>query len=408
MVHLVEKVRDLASYPLLCAVLFLATGCSSTPKPDPLSKPTVRITTALDAAAVYLISKQSDDGAWRSGVYSVLKDGPALTPHVAGTLTLLNGNAETRTAFSSACAYIASQIRRGTVDPGYLGFTYPAYIAAGAASVLALENNPEHAGVRDEYIKLLRSQQLNDALGWKPTDTEYGGWSYAPRTPRRPADLSAHLDTNLSATLYAADALRLAGVPQSDLAWKGALAFVERCQNFAESSPDKRFDDGGFFCSPTMSLLNKAGVAGKDARGHERFNSYASMTADGVRALLDCGLPLNHPRVVAARAWLERDFSAFINGGVFAPDRDKTRNATYYYYAWTVACAFRQLGARDIQTHHGKVNWAKELSSELLERQRSDGSWINKFNDAKEDDPLVATPFAAAALKICSRFLPAD
>ena len=166
MSNLVKKVRAFASYPLLCAILFFAAGCASTPTLDPLAKPTARINTALDAAAIYLISKQSDDGAWRSGVYGFFKDGPSLTPHVATTLTMLNGNAETRAAFGNACSYLASQIRHGTVDPVYLEFTYPVYIAAGAANVLALENNPEHVAVREEYIKLLRSQQLSDSLGW--------------------------------------------------------------------------------------------------------------------------------------------------------------------------------------------------------------------------------------------------
>ena len=38
---------------------------------------------------------------------------------------------------------------------------------------------------------------------------------------------------------------------------------------------------------------------------------------------------------------------------------------------------------------------------ELLRRQNPDGTWRNAFTDAKEDDPLVSTPWAAAALAVC-------
>ena len=63
------------------------------------------------------------------------------------------------------------------------------------------------------------------------------------------------------------------------------------------------------------------------------------------------------------------------------------------------------LGVEEIHSKDGTVNWARELAEELLRRQRPDGSWSNHYTDAMEDDPLIATPFAAAALAICSRVL---
>ena len=44
-----------------------------------------------------------------------------------------------------------------------------------------------------------------------------------------------------------------------------------------------------------------------------RYHSYGSPTADGVRALVRCGLAHDHPRVLAARAWLA--ISADTSGG---------------------------------------------------------------------------------------------
>jgi squalene-hopene/tetraprenyl-beta-curcumene cyclase len=129
------------------------------------------------------------------------------------------------------------------------------------------------------------------------------------------------------------------------------------------------------------------------------------MTADGLRALLACGLPLDHPRVRAARTWLEAHFSAERNPGAFAPEREVLRQATYYYWVWAAAHALSRLNVADVNTYEGPVRWAEVLTAELLRRQRADGSWTNRFTDAKEDDPLVATPWAAAALAICRQMI---
>jgi squalene-hopene/tetraprenyl-beta-curcumene cyclase len=212
------------------------------------------------------------------------------------------------------------------------------------------------------------------------------------------------------ATIFGIAALRSARVPLSDPSWEKALIFVRRCQNFAENPTraDARFDDGGFFFIPDDELQNKAGVAGTDAHGRRRFRSYGTMTADGLRALIQCGLGKEHPRVVAAQKWLENNFSPVRNPGEFNEDREVLRDATYYYWAWAVAHAFSRVGLRKLRRDGGGVSWAQELAVELVERQLPDGSWSNRFTDAREDDPLVATPWAAAALAICRGWVDAE
>jgi squalene-hopene/tetraprenyl-beta-curcumene cyclase len=196
-------------------------------------------------------------------------------------------------------------------------------------------------------------------------------------------------------------------VPAEDPAIRKALTFVERCQNVAadDRAGDPRFDDGGFFFTTTDPVRNKAGIAGKDRLGRTRYHSYGSATADGLRTLLRCGLAKDHPRVVAARGWLERHFSATSNPGTFEPAREVDRDATYFYYTWSVAHAFRALGVAEIQSNGQRIAWAEALASELIRRQRNDGTWSNRFTASKEDDPLVATPFAAGALGICRTLL---
>jgi squalene-hopene/tetraprenyl-beta-curcumene cyclase len=298
----------------------------------------------------------------------------------------------------------------GTIDAGAELLTFPVYTSAGAIEVLGGEQEPGTERARAAWLAYLRARQLDERLGWRPTDAHFGGWGYAvemPRKPRPGETVGTPVESNLSATAFALDALAAARVPLQDPAYEKALVFVKRCQNFAEdpTEADARFDDGGFFFRPGDAAKNKAGVAGKDRQGEERFSSYGGMTADGLRALLRCGLPADHPRVAAARRWLERNFAAHANPGRFAPDREIIRDATYYYYCRSVALSFTQLGTGEIDGKTGKVNWAEALAEELLRRQRPDGSWVNRFTDTKEDDPLVSTPSAAAALVLCRRAL---
>ena len=59
------------------------------------------------------------------------------------------------------------------------------------------------------------------------------------------------------------------------------------------------------------------------------------------------------------------------------------------------------LQAQEAVTERGGVRWADALARELVRRQKPDGTWRNVYTDAKEDDPLVSTPWAASALAIC-------
>lgn len=125
------------------------------------------------------------------------------------------------------------------------------------------------------------------------------------------------------------------------------------------------------------------------------------MTADGVRALVRLGLPLDHPRVVAAAGWLERNFDPTRNPGDFVATSEVRRDSSYYYWMWSAAHALRDLGKVTLHMPRGDVRWAEALAETLLARQRGDGSWSNPASEMREDDPVVATAFATAALGVC-------
>ncbi len=205
--------------------------------------------------------------------------------------------------------------------------------------------------MRDAWLRELRRRQLTEELGWEPSDPAFGGWGYSIEPPSRggAALTPEHpVDADLSSTLFAVGALRIAGIGAEDPAIRKALTFIERCQNLAggDQPGDPQFDDGGFFFSTTDPVRNKAGAVGTDRNGRRRYHSYGSATADGLRALLRCGLPKDHPRVVAAQQWLETHFSTSSHPGTFETAREVDRDATYYYYAWSVAHAFRAWESR--------------------------------------------------------------
>lgn len=409
--------RSFLAAALSSTVAWLS-GCDSPRReradtlPEPRDPPTgsrnERIDRSLSAAARYLVHQQSTDGAWRSELKGPFKDGGSLTPlavyalHVAAV-------ADSMSACHKGAAYLAKRAQPdGTIDAGPHGLSYPVYTAALAVRVLSEVTPDRHRPARDTWLTYLRARQLTEDLGWQPADKPYGGWGYCARVPRKPGPdefAPPMLESNLSATRFALEALHAAGCPAGDAAFRKALVFLKRCQNYTDvaGERDPALDDGGFYFIYDDPVRNKAGVAGKDRSGRDRFHSYGSTSADGLRGLLLCGQARDDARVTAARTWLESNFSAAEHPGKYAVNRERDRPAVYYYYSWSAAQALRAAGVREVETKAGKVRWEEALADALLSRQQPDGSWVNDAEQVREDDPLVATPLAMAALAVCRR-----
>jgi squalene-hopene/tetraprenyl-beta-curcumene cyclase len=190
--------------------------------------------------------------------------------------------------------------------------------------------------------------------------------------------------------VFALDALRAAGFADKSV-YEKALVFVRRCQN----------EDGGFHFIYDDPVRNKAGVAEQPADGPTRFHSYGSTTADGLRALLLCGVPADDPAVRSARGWLVKHFRPDTHPGQYIPTHEPNRDAVYYYYAASVSKALRAAGVREA----GGKPWAESLAAELAKRQKDDGSWANPVELVRENDPIVATASAVTALANCAAAL---
>lgn len=357
---------------------------------------------ALQKAADFLLAEQSPDGAFRSKKYQALADGRALTPMVLSTLLFAAKRPGLEVAYQKGADFVASLVKDdGTLDEGPYGLEYPVYTLSLSILVLSVPVNQRHFGKRDVLLDALELRQLDEANGWSAADLAYGGFGYFPTRPVRPENNPPDelLTSNLTSTTFSVGALLLGGRGLEEPRFGKARTFVEKCQNFHEP-PRGPFDDGGFFHTPNDEVPNKAGALD----GH--FRSYGTTTADGVRALLRLGVPRSSPRVQAASEWLRGHFDPEKVPGDYPPDREVFRDSGYYYWTWTVAHALMQLGPQaltDPRTH----NWPERLTEALLKRQRPDGSFINSASDLREDDPLVATSLAAAALSV-ARMVRAD
>jgi len=401
-------------WPALAAVVLL-TGCGGRPlnlstgaaahQPGRPQSRVEKIDAALQAASGFLLSAQSADGSWKSDIYGQFKQGDALTPLVLVTLANLPDCPQRPLAIEKGIRFLQQFVGDdGKIRETDSGITYPVYTAAGAILALTAQDSAESQKDCRAWLKYLRDQQLAEPLGWQPSDAQYGGWSYAKQPTRKPPldqPLSPLAEPNLSATLFALEALRASAAATDGPAIQKAIQFVERCQNYSADADaaDSRFDDGGFFFIQDDAIRNKAGQAGVDGHGNRRYSSYGSATADGVRALLLCGLPPGNPRVQAALEWLKAHFAAAEHPGEYARDRQASREAVYFYYCCSFAKTMRAAAASGPSSP--SEDWAESLADELLNRQRADGAWINSVMDVREDDPTVATCFAATALSIC-------
>jgi squalene-hopene/tetraprenyl-beta-curcumene cyclase len=218
----------------------------------------------------------------------------------------------------------------------------------------------------------LRRQQFADDRGYHRDVPAYGGWGMGGDLHTAPH--TGHVD--LSMTRYVLQAFAAAGVAAGDPVFERAQVFLGRCQNTEAGG------DGGFYFSPVILDANKAGEDGT------RFRSYGTTTADGLLGLLAAGVPASDDRVQRAAEWLRVHHSATGAPGFVDQAHARWTGGLRFYYAAASAEAGRRMG----------VVQDAELVADLMKTQRADGLWVNADSLVKEDDPLIAAPFALAAL----------
>jgi len=301
----------------------------------------------------FLESQQHSDGSWRSRTYGLLAGGDSLTALITSTLAGIDPASE---AVSRGLDYLAARRRNaplGLADPALPD--YPVF-----SHSLAVQACVQASDVHARDLKFLLSRQFQESAGWTPESAPYGAWGMGAAV--YPPPEAGHVD--LSMTRHALEALRAADIQADAEPLRRARIFVERLLH----------DDGGFHFSTVVPEANKAG------RGADRWNSYGTAVADGIRSLEALALPSD-----ASRIWLVRNHQrGIVSGFEHHPDA-RWKDGLWFYY---IASAAPFLAPSQRQ----------KLGEELVDRQAEDGSWANPEPLVKEDDPLIATPLALQAL----------
>jgi len=330
-----------------------------------------------------------------------MRTGQALTPFVLYTLLIAPRTScpppadAVERALGFLRRHVDGQGRLGAEDRDVL--EYPNYSTAYGLRCLVRAGSRDDRPLIEKMRARLVAEQFAPASGFTEESLAYGGWGFGgARDPAHPG----HMD--LSHTRKVLQALRETGTGEADV-FDRALVFLRLMQRdpsetrphptprsgVADPPRGLRFD-GGFFFSPIVLDANK-GVVLADERG-SFHGSYATATGDGVLALLAAGLPRGDRRVQAARDWLVGHEALDRPDGIPQDGPQAWDQALDFYHLAVRAEAYAALGLSE--------RLAERMPRVLGPRQRRDGSFANERNHLmKEDDPLLATTLAVAALR---------
>ncbi len=208
-------------------------------------------------AIAYLKSKQDVSGGWsvptRGPTY------PAITGLVLQGMLMHEGLDATDPAAAKGIAWLLSKQQP---DGGIYDTILPVYNTAISLTALSRANTPEsRRAIKPAQDFLKNLQYFEDtrvldgnsesAKPVKKEDPFYGGWGYGNRG--RP---------DLSNTAFAIEAFHASGLESSDVAYKRALSFLQRCQmddRFNDSAFAKSSSQGGFIYATSVNKDNPGG-----------------------------------------------------------------------------------------------------------------------------------------------------
>jgi squalene-hopene/tetraprenyl-beta-curcumene cyclase len=336
----------------------------------------------VEKAITYLRTTQASDGSWsrdRSpGVTGVVLTGLLETGRVSqDDPMVVRGLGYIESLVNPASGHIAGKGARVQLQNYVTSVNVMALSAANRA-----ERYKKVIGDATEFLKRL---QWDEEEGKTPQDDFYGGAGYDSRS--RP---------DLSNTQFFLDALKAAGVPSNDPAFKRALVFVSRCQNLKGEHNDQpwagKINDGSFIYSAAgggqtkSETLPGGGLVG-----------YGSMTYAGIKSMIYCGVSKDDPRIKKAYEWITKHYTLDSNPGM---PKAQSQWGLYYYYH-TMAKCLATLGIDEVVDAAGnKHDWRADIVAALAKRQRPDGSWLNQ-NHWMEADPNLVTGYSLMALSYC-------
>ncbi len=337
----------------------------------------------VDHGIAYLKTTQADDGSWSKmrnlGVTGVVVTGLLQTgklspedPAVAKGLKFIESLVNVK----------AGHIAGHDPKPQLLNYVT-------SINVMALQTanrDGQYKKIIGNATEFLKKLQWDEEEGKTPDNDFYGGAGYDSKS--RP---------DLSNTQFFLEALKEAGVPPTDPAYKRALIFVSRCQNLKSESNDRpwagKIDDGSFIYSAA-----EGGQTKSDVQPDGGLTGYGSMTYAGIKSLIYCGVTKDDPRLKKALEWTRKHYTLDSNPGM---PKVREHQGLYYYYHSMAKC-LEVLGVKKFQAADGKEHdWRAEITAALAHRQRKDGSWVNELDSWMEGDPNLVTGYALMTLGHC-------
>lgn len=380
----------LRSLALTTLLLCGATSAADLKLPTELA---AQAETSMSTAVDYFLGSQADNGSWAKH--------PAVTS-LACTALAKSPRAEEEAVQAAIHRGLdfALSFRQPNGSIWVKGEEYPNYTTAITLLALATVRREQDLGAMHAARGYLMDSQVRNIPKKNPF---YGGIGYARRL--RPdlnnaqwAYEALHVSEFLAQEPLAKDPDAMERTRQM---WERAQRFISSCQNRPESNPERKgleavaSDEdnyGGFFYMPGAT---PSGTTTYDD-GKEVPNSYGSMTYAGMKSLIYAGVERDDPRVLAALDWARRHYTFDRHPGC--------GQQGLYYYIHSMAKCLAVYGTDTIEDQQGATrHWRRDLVTELVNRQRTDGSWINdKASRWMENVPELVTAYSLMAMEFAT------
>jgi squalene-hopene/tetraprenyl-beta-curcumene cyclase len=340
--------------------------------------------TVTDKAIKFARSNQEPNGGWSTakspGITGVVLTGLLKT----GKVPAKDPMAEKALKFIEALANPEQKHLAGK-DPKVQLQNYVTSI--NVMALVQANQSDKYQAIIGDAVTFLKKLQWDEGENKDPKSDFYGGSGYDSKS--RP---------DLSNQQMFLDALKAAGVPPDDPAFKKALVFVSRCQNLKSEANDQpwstKINDGSFIYTAATGGVTKVVDQPLDDGS---LPGYGSMTYAGIKSLIYCGVSKDDFRVKKAYEWIQNNYTVDRNPGM--PESRSQWGLFYYYH--TMAKCLDALGLDYVVDAKGqKHDWRKDLTEALAKRQLPDGSFTNVAN-WMESDPNLVTGYALMALSYC-------
>jgi squalene-hopene/tetraprenyl-beta-curcumene cyclase len=377
-------VLTLCAQPVLSVAGPEITVTASTQPAGGLSESMKREVDAAETRALdWLAANQKEDGSWSNGAFPALTALPA-SAFLAARPPLKKQVIDKALAYIAGCAHEDGSIYMQV--EGRKGGGLSNYNTAICMTVLHESNRPE-------FTPLVQKARQFVAQGQHMGDDNYkGGFGYDRVTERAYTDLlNTYYSVEAMRRTQSVEDQRPRNEKRVDIDWAATIKYVESLQNQDESGAENA---GGFIYNPTDP---KAGTV-TNRENVVYFRSYGSITYAGLLSLIYAQIPRNDPRVLSALDWTARHWSLEENPGM-GPE-----GLFFFYSVLTKALSAAERDFIPLQDGT-QLDWRSALAAKLVALQKIDpatgrGYWVNESGRYWENDPVLVTSYALAALQM--------